>query len=129
MEVAISCLVIAALLHVISKIPVAVAMSRQGQYDNKHPRVQQAGLTGFGHRALSAHQNTIEAFPLFAAGIVVALIANVDQASINALAVTFVIARLLYLLCYLCDISWLRSIIWGVGYLASLTLIALPLFN
>lgn len=129
MEIAISCLLIAAMLHVISKVPVAVAMSRQGKYDNNQPRVQEATLTGFGHRALAAHENTMEAFPLFAAGIIVALVAQADQTSIDTLAITFIIARLLYLLCYLSDIAWLRSLVWGVGHLASLTLIALPLLG
>ena len=129
MEIAISCLLMAALLHVVSKVPVAMAMSRQGKYDNNQPRAQEATLTGFGHRALAAHENTLEAFPPFAAGVIVALVAQADQSQIDALAVTFVIARLLYLICYLSDIAWLRSLVWAVGYLASLTLMALPLLG
>lgn len=51
--------------------PVARAMAEEGggRYDNHHPRAQQARLTGFGARALAAHLNSIEAFPLFAAGV------------------------------------------------------------
>lgn len=127
METAISCLFIAALLHFVSKIPVAIAMSKRGGYDNRQPRLQESSLTGFGHRALSAHENTIESFPLFAAGILIALFAQVEQSSIDMLAISFVIARLLYLLFYLLDINLLRSLVWFVGYLSSLALIALPL--
>ena len=127
METAISCLFIAALLHFVSKIPVAIAMSKQGGYDNRQPRLQESSLAGFGRRALSAHENTIESFPLFAAGILIALFAQVEQSSIDMLAISFVIARLLYLLFYLLDINLLRSLVWFVGYLSSLALIALPL--
>jgi len=127
METAISCLFIAALLHFVSKIPVAIAMSKQGGYNNRQPRLQEASLTGFGHRALAAHENTIEAFPLFAAGILIALLTQAEQSSINMLAISFVVARLLYLLFYLLDINLLRSLTWFVGYLSSLALIALPL--
>ncbi len=127
METAITCLFIAALLHFVSKIPVAMAMSRQGGYDNRQPRVQESTLTGFGHRALAAHENTIEAFPLFAAGILIALFAQAEQPLIDMLAVAFVVSRLLYLLFYLIDMNLLRSLVWFVGYLSSLALIALPL--
>lgn len=127
MEIAISCLFFAALMHFISKIPVAIAMSKQGGYDNRQPRVQEATLTGFGHRALAAHENSIEAFPLFAAGILIALFAQAEQSSIDMLAIAFVAARVLYLLFYLIDINLMRTLVWFVGYLSSLALIALPL--
>lgn len=70
-----ACLLFAALMLVLTKAPVAWAQQRTGRYDNHDPRAQQRELTGFGARALAAHQNTIEAFPLFAAGVLVSLIA------------------------------------------------------
>ncbi len=45
--------------------PVAFAMNKLDGYDNKHPREQQSKLTGFGARALAAHQNCFESLPAF----------------------------------------------------------------
>lgn len=60
MTILIICLFIAMVLPIVAKIPVAIAMNNAGGYDNNHPRAQQAKLTGFGARALAAHQNAFE---------------------------------------------------------------------
>ncbi|UTA47850.1 MAPEG family protein [Simiduia sp. 21SJ11W-1] len=128
MSIPIFCLLLAALMIVISKAPVAVAMARlDGRYDNRNPRAQQARLEGFGARALAAHQNTIEAFPVFAAGVLAALWAGADGLWTNALSVTFVVARIGYLVLYWYDWDKVRSLVWGVGLLSSLTLMGLAL--
>lgn len=128
MTIPILCLLIAALLIVISKAPVAVAMARlDGRYDNRNPRAQQARLEGFGARALAAHQNTIEAFPVFAAGVLAALWAGADGLWTSALCVAFIVARVCYLLLYWYDWDKVRSLVWGVGLLSSLALMALAL--
>ena len=62
------CVFISALLIYVAKIPVAKAMNEQGGYDNHLPRQQQAQLTGFGARALAAHQNCFEAFIIVCGG-------------------------------------------------------------
>lgn len=66
------CIFLAFLLTHASKVPVAVAQARQAKaegktYDNKHPRAQQAKLTGWGARALAGHKNAFENFAPFAA--------------------------------------------------------------
>lgn len=66
------CVFISALLIYVARIPVATAMNEQGGYDNHLPRQQQAQLTGFGARAMAAHQNGFEAFILFAVGVLMA---------------------------------------------------------
>ena len=66
------CVFISALLIYVARMPVAKAMKEQGGYDNHLPRQQQAQLTGFGARALAAHQNSFEAFILFAVGVLMA---------------------------------------------------------
>jgi uncharacterized MAPEG superfamily protein len=130
MSIPILCLILAALLILVTKAPVAVAMAREGggRYDNRNPRAQQARLTGFGARALAAHHNTIEAFPVFAAGLLAALWASGEAPVVSWLAVTFVVARLAYAGCYWADIHLLRSLTWGVGFFASLALMGLALF-
>ncbi|WP_426415136.1 MAPEG family protein [Aestuariirhabdus sp. LZHN29] len=129
MSVALYCLVAAALLIMVSKMPVAVAMMRQHGYDNREPRRQQAQLEGWGFRALSAHQNSIEAFPVFAAGVLVAVQAGASPEVVDALAVTFVVARLGYIALYLLDKGTLRSLSWGVGFGCSLALMLSPVWG
>lgn len=129
MSIIITSLIAAALLIVVSKLPVAIAMAKQkGGYDNRYPRDQQSALTGFGKRALSAHLNSIEAFPLFAAGVCIALIGEAQISMTQNLCVIFICARIAYLACYWLDIDKLRSLVWTVGFAASLGLmfIALP---
>ncbi|AYC33328.1 MAPEG family protein [Pseudomonas cavernae] len=121
------CVLIAALLIYVAKIPVAKAMKAEGRgYDNHHPRAQQARLTGFGARAHAAHLNSIEIFPLFAAGVLMAHSADVFGWWVDVLAVLFVLSRVLYLLLYWADWHLQRSLVWGVGLLCCLLLMLSP---
>jgi len=128
MSIAFWCIFISALLIFVAKAPVAKAMIKEGegQYDNRHPRAQQARLTGFGARALAAHLNSFEAFPLFAAGVLMAHVSNNHGSLVDMLAVTFVVARVLYLIFYWADLHWQRSVVWVVGLLCSLLLMLTP---
>ncbi|HSD86432.1 MAG TPA: MAPEG family protein [Kofleriaceae bacterium] len=98
-----------------------------GGYDNKDPRGQQAQLEGRGKRALAAHQNSIEAFAPFAAGILVAIQRTVQLEVIAALAIAFVVARLGYIFAYIGDKASLRSNLWGVGVAATGALMILAI--
>ena len=127
MSIALWCLFLAGLLHVISKAPLGKAQADSAQgYDNNNPREQQAALDGWGKRALAAHQNQIESFPLFAAGILVATVSEVGSSAIDCLAIAYIVARVGYMFCYLKDLSTLRSLVWSVGLLASLALLCSP---
>jgi len=124
------CLLVAFLLIPLSKAPVAVAMGREKEgYDNKNPRDQQARLTGWGRRALGAHHNTIEAFPGFAAGVLAAHAGGASPSTANALAVTFVVARVIYPALYIANVDKARSLVWTVGFLATVGLLAAPLLR
>ncbi len=128
MTLIIASVITAALLIVVSKMPVALAMAKcEGGYDNRNPRDQQASLTGIGKRALAAHHNSIEAFPLFGVGVALALWAQADLNTITYLCASFVLARVAYLVCYWLDIHALRSTVWSVGFIASIWLMALAL--
>lgn len=78
-----------------------------------------------GRTARSAHLNSLEAFPLFAAGVAFAQMAGVGQQLIDALAGLFVFARLIYLWLYLNDRATARSLVWLVGLAASVALLVL----
>ncbi len=121
------CIVAAWILVYSSKLPVAVAMQRAGGYDNRHPRAQQAALTGWGARSVAAHLNGFETFAPFAAAVLVAHIAGGFPWHVDVLAIVFVVSRVLYQVCYLADLSTLRSVVWSVGWLATLALFLSPL--
>jgi len=124
------CIFVAFLLNMVSKGPVALAMARQGKgYDNKHPRDQQAELEGWGRRAIAAHLNGFEAFPAFAAAVLVAFLAGADPVWSARLAVTFVVARALYLPLYIGNLDLLRSTVWGIGFTANAGLFLLPVLG
>lgn len=122
------CVFVSALLIFLAKAPVAKAMAEEGggRYDNRHPRAQQARLTGFGARALAAHLNSFEAFPLFAIGVLMAHVTQTHGLLVDALALIFVASRVLYLLLYWYDLHWQRSLAWAVGLLCSLLLMLSP---
>jgi uncharacterized MAPEG superfamily protein len=117
------CLFIAALLPFLAKGPVAYAMSKLGGYNNNHPREQQSKLTGFGARALAAHQNAFESLIIFAPAVLLAIATQHTGSSIGLLAILHVCARVLYNALYLLDINKLRSLVWGVATLSSFAII------
>lgn len=124
------CILAAFLLTMASKGPVALAMARQsGGYDNNTPRDQQASLQGWGRRAVAAHLNSFEAFPAFAAAVLVASIAGGDPVWTTRLAVAFVIARTLYVPLYIFDLDRLRSLVWSVGFGATVGIFLLPVLT
>ncbi|PWK40733.1 MAPEG family protein [Pseudomonas sp. OV226] len=123
------CVFISALLIYVARMPVAKAMKEQGGYNNHSPRQQQAQLTGFGARAVAAHQNCFEAFILFAVGVLMAHTTQTAGWLIDVLAIIFVITRVIYLLCYWGDLAWQRSLVWFVGFVRSLLLMISPTFR
>ncbi|MCX4240897.1 MAPEG family protein [Paraliomyxa miuraensis] len=121
------CVLLAFLLIYLPKLPLSVVMARQpGGYDNKQPRQQQAKLEGLGARAAAAHYNGFEAFPAFAAAVLVAHLAGGNDYRSSVLSVAFVVARTLYVAAYLADQDYLRSAIWGIGFLCTVALFCLP---
>jgi uncharacterized MAPEG superfamily protein len=86
-----------------------------GKYDNREPRAWLEQQTGLAHRADSAQKNGFEALPLFAAAVLVATWQHAPPGKIDGLAVTFVVARVGYLVCYLADWPLARSVVWTLG--------------
>lgn len=123
------CVFISAVLIFVARIPVSRAMKEQGGYDNHLPRSQQAQLTGLGARAVAAHQNSFEAFLLFSVGVLMAHTTQTAGFLIDALAIIFVVARVIYLLLYWYDLAWQRTLVWSVGLVVSLLLMLSPAFR
>ncbi|MVW89404.1 MAPEG family protein [Pseudomonas sp. PB101] len=123
------CVVISAVLIYLARMPVTTAMKELGGYDNHLPRQQQTQLTGLGARALAAHQNSFEAFILFAVGVLMAHTTQTAGWLIDLLAIIFVISRIIYLACYWKDLTWQRSLVWLVGFICSMLLMISPTFR
>jgi len=111
----ISSLFIALLLPYLAKIPLAVAMHKQGRYDNNHPRAQQNQLKGFGARALAAHQNAFESVIIFAPAILLAITTSHINNTVEILAMVHIAARVIYHILYLINWSTLRSTFWMIA--------------
>ena len=127
MSVLMICLFIATALPLLAKGPVAYAMNKLGGYDNKHPRNQQSELTGFGARALAAHQNSFESVIIFAPAVLLALVTNHIGDTVQYLAITHVVARVAYIILYLINLDILRTLSWTAATLASFSIMYLCL--
>ena len=96
---------------------VATGIAKKGfeQYDNNMPRQWLAKQTGFRARANAAQANLFESLPFFFAAVIIAHIEGASQSRIDFLAVSFVLARIAYLICYVANWSTARSIAWLLG--------------
>jgi uncharacterized MAPEG superfamily protein len=108
-----------------------VAVKRLGgrQYDNAQPRDPAFYQDAIRARALGAHQNGIEAFPFFAAAVLLAEFRVAPQNLINELAVLFLIVRIAYVLTYIGNRPRLRSILWNLGFTINIAIFFLPLIR
>lgn len=95
---------------------------RDGGFDNHQPREWLARLEGWPARANAAQANSWEALPVFVAGLFVAQQHQAAQATVDALALGFLVARLGYVGLYLADQASLRSLVWAAGLAACVAL-------
>ena len=112
MTTAFWCVLVAGLLPYAATLTAKIGGDR---FDNASPRDWLASQTGFRKRANAAQHNAFEAFPLFAAAVIVAHFLGAPQERIDLLAMVFVAARLAHLGFYLADLAALRSLAWFVG--------------
>ena len=116
MTVALWCILIALLLNPLCALIAKVASGRFGLKDNHDPRAFLDTLSGLPRRAHAAQQNGYEAFPAFAAAVLVAdIVGNAEQVTQDVLGVMYITSRLLYIICYLADWAALRSLVWFAG--------------
>ncbi|MFT0213407.1 MAPEG family protein [Pseudomonas sp. F1_0610] len=90
---------------------------------NHDPRAFLEQVQGIAKRAHNIQLNSFEIAPFFAAAVIIAsYLAKVNPVLIDTLAVTFVISRVVYFMCYLLDWALVRSIIWTLGLLIIVSL-------
>ena len=107
------CVALAALLPLVW---VGAAKVGGAGYDNARPRIFLQNLSGWPQRANWAQTNAYEAFPPFAAAVIIASLAGANQAVVDVLAGLFLIARISHGLLYILDKPTLRSLVWTIGF-------------
>jgi uncharacterized MAPEG superfamily protein len=105
------CVLLAALLPYVW---TTVAKASGERYDNRDPRGWLARQTNPRvHRANSAQLNAFEAFAPFAAAVLMAQLAGVNEWRIAVLSIAFVVLRLLHGVIYTLGMKHsLRSLVW-----------------
>lgn len=114
MSIALWCVLAAAFLPLAASL--TAKLTNLKSYDNNNPREWLSRQTGLAARANAAQLNAFEAFPLFAAAVIIATMRQVPQDRLDLLAEIFIAARLGYLGCYLADKAVLRSLVWAVAF-------------
>ena len=127
MTVAEYCIFGSVVLYLLTIVPIKWIGFRQ--YDNAKPRDPAFYQDAIRARALGAHQNGIEAFPFFAAAVLLAEFRAAPQNRIDELAILFLIVRIAYVLTYIGNRPSLRSILWSVGFIINVAIFFLPLIR
>jgi len=124
MTIALWCVLAAALLPYLGTV-TAKAGGRMPNAANRGPREWLEQLEGWPKRAHWYQQNSFEAFPPFAAAVIVAQLLHAPQARADLLALAFIGFRLLHFAFYLGDLAPLRSLVWFGGMICTVWLFVL----
>ena len=108
------CVLIAAALPYLGTLTAKVG-GRMPIPANSTPREWLEKLSGWQKRGHWFQLNSFEAFPPFAAAVIIATLLQAPQAKIDQLAIAFIGLRLAYYVCYLADWATLRSLVWTAG--------------
>jgi len=122
MTLAYACVLIAAFIPY-----VCAGIAKWGPgFDNAQPRVYLEAVEGYRRRAHWAQLNAFEMFPVFAAAVLIAHQVEAPQRAIDAWAIGYVVARVLYVAAYLKDLATLRSLVWiaALGCVVALFIVA-----
>lgn len=113
------CILIAGLMPAFT---IFIAKQGRKDFDNAEPRAWLDKQTGMRRRADYAHRNHFEAFPFFAAAVLVAQQVGAAQHSIDITAALFILFRLLYTALYLGDKPAARSGVWILAFACNVAL-------
>jgi len=129
MPVEIKVLGYAALLQFAQFVLMAVPVNLQlgPRYTGGNRDVQQQA-TGVAGRLVRALDNHFEGLILFTIAVVVVVLGNASSSVTVTCAWLYLVARILYVPAYASGIFLLRSIIWSVGFVATLIMLLVALF-
>jgi uncharacterized MAPEG superfamily protein len=120
------CLLAAVILTIATIAPAKLDGGRE--YDNANPRDPGFYKPGLRTRSQGAHLNGYEAFPFFAAAVILAEMRLAPQGIVNGLAVAFIVIRVAYVALYLTDRPTARSIVWSAGFVCNLAIFFAPVW-
>ena len=124
MTLAYACVLIVALLPYVWT--VIAKRTASGRFDNRDPRQWlEKQENPRVRRANAAQKNAFEAFPAFAAGVLMAQLAGVDPRTIGLLGVVFVASRVLHGVFYVGNQASMRSLVWFVGFACVVSLLVM----
>jgi len=114
-------------LFIVSLFPITLAFIggylrfRQfGRFDNHHPRLQQAQMSGIGARVLGAQKNAWEALVFYAVMCFLAQVSMVDLTDLSYAAGLFLLSRIAHPLFYMLDMHTYRSLVFMIGWFSCL---------
>jgi uncharacterized MAPEG superfamily protein len=115
------CVLVAALLPFLcSYIAKAGAF---GPRDNVTPREWASKQSGWRARANAAQANSFEGLPFFIGAVIIAHQLGAAQGRIDALAVGFIVLRLVYIALYVRGANAVRSAVWALGFITNVALL------
>ena len=133
MTLALFCILLAALMPIVC---AGIAKGREmnvshknGGYDNRNPRDWIAKQQGFKRWAQAAQENCWEALPFFAASVIVSHMLGVIGWLPNALAVAFIVLRVIYIWLYVTAKQRARSLVWVAAFFVNVAIFLLPVFK
>lgn len=115
-------ILIACLLPYLFTVIAKLAGGFKGK-DNQNPRKFLAQSTGLAARANAVQQNSFESLPLFIAAVLMAEYMVVPQYLVMMLGIAYLVLRVIYGICYLCNLATLRSIVWLLSMLCPILLL------
>jgi len=122
-------LTLALLLQVVQYVLLSVTANLQlGTRYTTSPRDEHKPLTGIPGRLLRALNNHFEALILFTPAVLIVTLTGQSGGFTAACAWVYLAARILYIPAYAYGWVPARSIIWGVGFFATIAMILSVLF-
>lgn len=122
-------LALSAVLQAVQFVLYSAAAQRQvGPKYAAGPRDEPRQLTGVAGRLQRALANHFEALILFTIAVVVVQLSGQNTGFTAACAATYLAARVLYVPAYAFGWTPWRSLIWFIGFLATLAMILATLF-
>ncbi|MBC7711337.1 MAG: MAPEG family protein [Rhizobacter sp.] len=131
MTIALLCILLAAIMPIVCAGLVKgrdmTVSFKDGGYDNRNPRDWIAKQQGSKKWAQAAQENCWEALPFFAASVIVSHMLGVIGWLPNALAVTFIVLRVIYIALYVTGKERPRSLVWVAAFFVNIAIFLSPL--
>ena len=121
------CLALATLLGIVQMaIGANAARAQQGLKWATGPRDEPMPVTGVAGRLQRAFANYLEAYPFFAAAILMVIVSDTRGGLSEAGAIAFLAARIAYVPLYASGVPRWRSLVWFIGLIGVILVLLEP---